>query len=88
MALYDIVAGFVHATTDEVVAVLPSDCLLERDECSLQLKAVWHSQGFVSVAAAFITRVLKRFGWRASAVILRACVDATEMTSWRATMNW
>ena len=32
VALYDIVAAFVHATSDEVVAVLTPDGLLERDE--------------------------------------------------------
>ena len=33
LVLYDTVAAFVHATIDEVVAVLPPDGLLERDEC-------------------------------------------------------
>ena len=39
-ALYDIVAVFLHATIDEVAAVLAPYGLLEGDECFLLLKAL------------------------------------------------
>ena len=48
VALYDIVAVFVDVTIDEVVAVLPPDGLLERDECFLLLKALTALERFRS----------------------------------------
>ena len=53
MASHDIVAAFVHATIDEVVAVLPRDGLLERDVCFLLLKGpLRHSKGFEEIRMA------------------------------------
>ena len=50
-ALYDIVA-FVDVTIVQVVAVLPPDGLLERDECFLLLKALTALERFRSGGAA------------------------------------
>ena len=53
VAFYDTVATLVHACVDEVVAVLPLDGLLERDECFLMLKALHgNRKGFKAVAVA------------------------------------
>ena len=41
---YDISAAFVHASIDEVVAVVPQDGLLEKEECFLLLKALYRTR--------------------------------------------
>ena len=69
VAFHDIVAAFVHGSIDEVVAVLPPDGLLERDECFSLLKALHGARKASMRWQQHYTRVLKRFGWRASSVM-------------------
>ena len=69
VAFYDSEAAFVHSTIDEVVAVLPPDGLLEREECFLLLEALYGTRKASKRWQQHYTKVLKRFGWRASSVM-------------------
>ena len=69
VAFYDIVAAFVHASIDEVVAVYPSDGLLDRGECFLLLKALYGTRKASKRWQQHYTRVLKGYGWVASSVV-------------------
>ena len=61
VALYDIVAALVHATIDEVVAVLAPDGMLERERrVLLRVEGTpCYSTGFEAAAAALHEGVLK-----------------------------
>ena len=92
VAFYDIVAAFVHASIDEVVAVYPSDGLLDRGECFLLLKALYGTRKASKRWQQHYTRVLKSrdmAGWQAQSCLesftietLLELADATETTSW------
>ena len=52
IAFYDIVAAFVHASIDEVVGSFPRRPAGERRVLPAVEGALWHSNGFETVAAA------------------------------------